>query len=211
MRTNSIKNIIFDLGGVIINLDMDKTLKAFDSFGIANFSQTYNQLAQTPLFDKFDKGLVSEFDFFSELRKQFNLNQTIEELKHAWNGMLLDFPANRMQNLVEYKKNYRTFLLSNTNETHITEFEKTLFDQHSKQSLSSFFEKDYYSCRLGMRKPDLEIFEYVLRENNLLPSETLFIDDTIHHVEAAKKLGITTILLPKGNEFKEAIDRIITS
>jgi len=205
-----IKNIIFDLGGVIINLDLNKTIKAFESFGISNFSNTYNQLAQTPLFDQFDKGLISEVEFFTELKKQFNLRQSILEMENAWNSMLLDFPSYRLQELSAYKKQYRTFLLSNTNETHITEFEKRLLQNHSINNLSSFFEKDYYSCRLKMRKPDKEIFEFVLNENGLLPSETVFIDDTIIHIEGAKKTGVHTILLPKGKEFKEALDALLT-
>lgn len=209
MKQTEIKNIIFDLGGVIINLDMDRTIRAFESFGIQNFRNTYNQLAQTPLFDLFDKGLISENDFFSDIKSQFNLRQSTNELKDAWNAMLLNFPQHRLQQLQEYKKHYRTFLLSNTNETHIAEFEKTLLQQHKINNLSAFFKKDYYSCRVGMRKPDAEIFEFVLNENNLIPEETLFIDDTIHHTEGAKKLNIFSVLLPKGKEFKEAIDEVL--
>jgi len=204
------KNIIFDLGGVIINLDMSKTIKAFENFGISDFSKTYNQLTQTPLFDQFDKGLISEVDFFTELKKLYGLKQSLKDLEDAWNAMLLDFPAYRLQYLSEYKKQYRTFLLSNTNETHITEFEKNLSQNYSISNLSSFFEKDYYSCRLGMRKPDEEIFDYVLNKNELFASETVFIDDTIIHIEGARKTGIHSILLPKGNEFKGVLDSILT-
>ncbi len=204
-----IKNIIFDLGGVIINLDMALTIKGFEKLGIVNFESTYNQLAQTPLFDQFDKGLISGTEFFNSIKKQFNLTQPILELEKIWNSMLLDFPSSRLNYLLDYKKNYRTFLLSNTNSTHIKAFEKILFDSHSIKNLSTFFEKDYYSCRIKMRKPDAEIFEYVLKENNLMPEETLFIDDTIIHLKGAERVGINTVLLPKGEEFKKILDKIL--
>ena len=206
----NIKNIIFDLGGVIINLDMLRTIKGFEQLGITDFERTYNQLAQTPLFDKFDKGLISEDDFFNSIKAQFNLKQEIPELEKVWNAMLLDFPKTRLDHLMEYKKKYRTFLLSNTNATHIKAFERSLFEAHGAKNLSSFFEKDYYSCRLRMRKPDKEIFEFVLNEHKLIPNETLFIDDTIIHIKGAEKAGINAVLLKKDEEFKDVLDRLLS-
>lgn len=204
-----IKNIIFDLGGVIINLDIPRTIKSFEAFGIKDFEKTYSQLAQTPLFDQFDKGLITEHDFFDGIRTQFKLQQSLTEIEEAWNSMLLDFPAQRLQQLLNYKKQYRTFLLSNTNVTHIRSFEQTLQQAHQVSNLSSYFEKDYYSCHLHMRKPDAEIFEFVLAENDLKPEETVFIDDTIIHVKGAEKCGIKAFLLPKGAEFKTLLDSIL--
>lgn len=203
------KNIIFDLGGVIINLDIPKTIKAFEAFGISDFEKTYSQLSQTPIFDKFDKGLISEEDFFGSLKDQFSLSQTSEQIKSAWNAMLLDFPKHRLDQLLMYKNNYRTFLLSNTNTTHIKAFEQTLQLDHGMPNLSGFFEKDYYSCRMGMRKPDIEIFEFVLETHQLDPNETIFIDDTIIHVNGAKETGINALLLPKGAEFKDLLDTVL--
>lgn len=205
----NIKNILFDLGGVIINLDIPRTINEFEKLGIDDFEKTYSQLAQTPLFDQFDKGLISEHDFFSAIKKQFALKQPIDQLELAWNAMLLDFPKHRLEQLMEYKKNYNTFLLSNTNTTHIRAFEKTLSDAHSVEDLSPFFKKVYYSCRLQLRKPDKEIFEFVLYDNKLKPEETLFIDDTIIHVQAAQKTGINAVLLPKGEEFKSLLDTLL--
>ncbi len=196
-----IKNIIFDLGGVIINLDMARTINSFEAMGIPDFRNTYNQFSQTKIFDAFDKGTISENDFFTGIKTEFNLNKSIIELKNAWNLMLLDFPKQRLDELLQLKSNYNTFLLSNTNETHIKAFEEILQKEHSINNLDSFFNKAYYSCRIGMRKPELEIFELVLKENNLLKEQTVFIDDTFIHINAAKQLGLNTILLPKGEEF----------
>ncbi|MBL7916880.1 MAG: HAD family phosphatase, partial [Bacteroidia bacterium] len=140
-----IKNIIFDLGGVIINLDMARTIDAFEAMGIPDFRNTYNQFSQTKLFDSFDKGTISEIDFFTEIKTEFKLNKSLEELKDAWNLMLLDFPKQRLELLMQLKTNYNTFLLSNTNETHIKAFEETLKNEHSIDSLDSYFNKTYYS------------------------------------------------------------------
>lgn len=200
-----IKNLIFDLGGVIINLDIPKTIEEFNKLSPKPFQAVYTQLQQYPLFDAFDKGHVSEDDFFNDLKRITESSASIAELKYAWDAMLLDFPKHRLDQLSQLKTNYRLFLLSNTNETHIHTFERDLFRQHGYQNLESFFEKVYYSCRIGMRKPDKEIFDFVLQENKLNPSETLFIDDSPQHAEGAGKTGIQSYLLEKNKEFSDLL------
>ncbi len=197
---SEIKNIIFDLGGVIINLDVPRTIAAFNKLSNSHFEAIYTQLKQTPLFDLFDKGLISEDDFFDQLKVSIKTNADIPTLKEAWNAMLLDFPGHRLELLKQLKPHYRLFLLSNTNETHIAVFEKELQKQHGYSNIEPFFEKVYYSCRMKMRKPDEEIFNSVLTENNLVASETVFIDDTLHHIEGAKKTGINAQFLAKEKE-----------
>ncbi len=194
---SEIKNIIFDLGGVIINLDIPKTIAEYNKLSQKPFETIYTQLQQSPVFDLFDKGKISEADFFNELNKSIDSEASLDQLKFAWNAMLLDFPVHRLELLTQLKKHYRLFLLSNTNETHITTFETDLYNQHGYKNLEPFFEKVYYSCRMGMRKPDTEIFDFVLKENNLNPNETLFIDDSPQHIEGALKTGIQAKLLEK--------------
>ncbi|POZ52399.1 HAD family hydrolase [Methylovulum psychrotolerans] len=205
----TIKNLIFDLGGVVINLDIPRTIRAFEALGIAEFAQVFSQLAQTPLFDQFDKGLISEDDFFATLKSDFHLPQPIAELERAWNAMLLDFPGHRLAQLTVYKQHYRTFLLSNTNTTHIRTFEKTLADHHAVANLQPFFHKVYYSCDVKLRKPDPDIFQLVLEENGLKPEETIFIDDTLGHVQGAQAVGLHALHLPKGQEFKDLLDKVL--
>ena len=202
---SQIKNIIFDLGGVIINLDINRTISEFNKLATTPFEAIYTQLQQSPIFDLFDKGLITENDFFNELQIQIKSKVEKEDLMFAWNAMLLDFPLNRLKLLESLNKRYRLFLLSNTNETHILEFENQLFKTRGYKNLEPFFEKVYYSCRMEMRKPDVEIFEYVLKENNLIPSETLFIDDTPHHVNGAHKTGTKALLLEKNKEFESLL------
>ena len=205
---SEIKNIIFDLGGVIINLDIPKTISEFNKLSTKPFESIYNQLQQTPIFDLFDKGKINESDFFSELKKYLNPDTTDNDILSAWNAMLLDFPEHRLNLLSELKNNYHIFLLSNTNETHITKFESDLKQQHGYKNLEPFFKKVYYSCRMGMRKPDTEIFETVLKENQLIASETIFIDDSPQHIEGASKLGIQSYLLEKQKDVKTLIKEL---
>lgn len=202
---SEIKNIIFDLGGVIINLDYSRTINEFNKLSNKPFETIFTQLQQSPLFDQFDKGAISESDFFEKLRSSLQDNTTKDEALHAWNAMLLDFPIQRLELLQHLKSKYRLFLLSNTNETHIAELESHLYQQHGYKNLETFFEKVYYSCRMGMRKPDREIFELVLKENNLNKNETIFIDDSPQHVQGAMNAGIQSYYLTNG---KDIIDLV---
>lgn len=202
---SEIKNIIFDLGGVIINLDIPKTITEYNKLSQKPFESIYTQLQQSPIFDQFDKGKISETEFFNELSKSIQSETSLDQLKFAWNAMLLDFPVHRLELLTQLKKRYRLFLLSNTNETHIETFEANLYNQHGYKNLEPFFEKVYYSCRIGMRKPDTEIFDFVLKENNLNPNETLFIDDSPQHIEGALKTGIQAKFLAKNREVENLL------
>lgn len=204
----NIKNIIFDLGGVIINLDIDKTIAEFNKIGNTKFENIYTQAAQNKLFDLFDKGIISPEEFFEEIKKEINYNGKDEDVILAWNEMLLDVPKKRLDALVKAKQNYNTFLLSNTNEAHIAIFERNLYKQHGVKNFEDYFDKVYYSCRMNMRKPDKEIFEYVLKENNLVAEETVFIDDSIQHVKGAGACGINAYLLPKNMDVSDLLKEL---
>lgn len=190
-----IKNIIFDLGGVLLNIDYKATETAFKNAGIKNFDELFNQAKQTRLFYNLEKGLIDEETFKDGLRLLSNVSLSDKTIHDAWNAMLLDFPKHRMELLKKIRNNYKTFLLSNTNELHISVFEKAIASTHGISDFSSLFDKLYYSCRVKMRKPDKEIFEMVIQENNLNPHETLFIDDSIQHILSAQALGLNTFHL----------------
>lgn len=196
----SIKNIILDFGGVILNLSIPKTISAFNALSPVPFEQIYTQSAQVELFNRFDKGEISETDFFGQLSTQIAYSGNVDDLRAAWNAMLLDLPEHRLKLLLDLKKRYRTFLLSNTCEPHILAFETEMKRVHGLDNLEPYFEKVYYSCRMGLRKPDKEIFEYVLKQHGLLAEETVFIDDSLQHVKGAAEAGIEAHLLEKGQE-----------
>ncbi|AEA43292.1 HAD family hydrolase [Fluviicola taffensis] len=200
MINTSKEAIIFDLGGVLLNLDYDLTEKAFISLGMKNFGESYSQLQQTNLFDRFERGEVSSFHFVNQLLDRLPFGTTANQVVHAWDAMILDFPTKRLQLLEELATKYRLFLLSNTNDIHIDAVRRSLEKSVGHKNLEQYFEKTYFSSAIGMRKPDSNIFEFVCSENNLDPVKTLFIDDSPQHVEGAKSAGIEGLLLAKNQE-----------
>lgn len=203
-----IKNVIFDLGGVIINLDVNKTIAEFNKLSKIPFEQIYTQKQQIDLFNAIDKGEISERDFFTEIAKQIQFDGSHDKLLKAWNAMLLDVPEHRLDTLVTMKHNYNTYLLSNTCEPHIEAFERELENNYGIKNFNDYFDKVYYSCRIGMRKPDAEIFEHVLRDNHLKASETIFIDDSSQHVKGAGECGINAFLLEKNKEIADLLKEL---
>lgn len=198
------RNIIFDLGGVIINLDLERTAAAFRRLGLTSFDAMYSQVRQSGLFDDFDKGLISPGAFREGLLQHLPAGTTAAQVDEAWNAMLLDVPPDRLVLLERLKKNYRTFLLSNTNEIHVTAFSASLQETFGFSDFSHLFEQCYYSCRIGMRKPDPEIFRYVLEQNRLDPHETIFIDDSPQHITGAAATGIHARFLAPGQDIRDA-------
>lgn len=189
------KNIIFDLGGVILNIDYSILITAFGKLGLENFEEHYSKAQQEKFFDLYEKGLISSEEFTSRLKNHCKAGTTDKDVADAWNSMLLDLPQKRMDLLNKLNKTHRTFLLSNTNDIHMTWIHNYLQKIFGIADFSGCFEKVYLSFLLNTRKPEAEIFELVLRENNLIPEETLFIDDSPQHLEGAGKLGIQTYLL----------------
>jgi glucose-1-phosphatase len=190
-----LKNIIFDLGGVIIDLDYQKTTQAFINLGVTDFDAIYSKAKQSDIFDNFEKGIVDEKQFRSFIRSKIDVKLEDIEIDKAWNAMLIDFPARRVEWLKQVSKKYRIFLLSNTNPIHIASFKGIADNLFGKDVFLQIFEKVYLSSEIGMRKPDANIFEKVLVENNLKKEETLFIDDSIQHIIGALAINLKAELL----------------
>jgi len=199
LELNGVKNIIFDLGGVILNIDYGQTANAFMKIGVANFDKIYSQAKQGQVFDKLETGDLTP-DEFREYIKEIVPSLQFSDIDKAWNAMLLDLPIQRIDLLKKLKKKYRLFLLSNTNEIHIKCFRKIIESSYGKNIFDDVFEHQYYSSDIGMRKPNAECFQYVLEKNSLEPSETLFIDDSVQHVEGARKLNIKAYHLMPGED-----------
>ena len=200
-----INHIIFDLGGVILNIDYKLTEQAFIEAGVTDFPALYSRLKQSDLFDRLEVGTVSRGEFIDEMRKLAGPNVTDAQILSAWNAMLLDFPVRRLQILQQLRLYYDLFLLSNTNEVHEEAFNQILLRSHGIPNIGVFFDKVYLSHRVGMRKPNKEIFERVLSDNGLKPEDTLFIDDSPQHIAGAKEAGIRTIYLEPGMTIEEHI------
>ena len=208
---NKIKNIIFDLGGVILNLDYAKTVDEFKKIGLLNFQDLYSQKMQNILFDDFEKGEVSSAEFISCLIDSENLKIKEIDFINAWNAMLLEIPVKKLEFIDALKKDYNVFLLSNTNEIHINKFEDDLKKNNMLNQFYKCFDKVYYSSRMGKRKPDENCFKQVLEENQLVPQQTLFIDDSVQHIKGAKRIGIETFHLEKNKSIIDLVPDIIQS
>ncbi len=190
--------IIFDFGGVIFNIDFDKTCKAFSDIGVKNFNEMYSLKNANPLFQHLEEGKIGEKDFYNEFRKLSNTRLLNEEIKNALNALLLSYRKEALQTLKTLKTRYSLYLLSNTNLIHQECFNKIYKEEIGERTLNDYFDKAYYSHETGYRKPAAEAYELVLKQNNLSPSETLFIDDSIKNIEGAKAAGLLTILLKEG-------------
>lgn len=189
MKINPAKNIIFDLGGVIINLNQDLTYKAFHNLFPSNFNTILNQLETTNWLERYELGEFSSKDFLNWF-KQFDSKVTDIQLTNAWNSILLDIPKARIDLITRLSKTYNVYLLSNTNQIHyqfIVDYVKTNFEN---LDFNSLFKKMYLSHEIKLRKPNKSIFEYVLNDSKLTATETVFIDDSEEHVTSAKQLGI---------------------
>lgn len=188
-----IKNIIFDLGGVILNINYQLTIQAFHELGATHFVQDFTKNPEHAFFIDFEIGKITSQQFRDSLRECLYLDVQDEVLDKAWNALLLDFPVERLALLQDLKQQYRTFLFSNTNAIHVDEVFNILQRQHQINSLAAFFEKEYYSHILGARKPHAEGYLAILQENNLQPAETVFVDDLYANILGAQKVGLHTI------------------
>lgn len=186
-----IKNIIFDLGGVLLEVDYQRPVAAFEALGAQNFEAVFSQKSQAMFMSRFERGEISPEAFRKELRKYLPQHVSNTEIDLAWNSILGELPEDRVVLLkLLVQKGYRLFLLSNTNQIHIKAFKKYVDDTYGPGLFEDIFEKVYFSSRIGMRKPTKKIFQYVLRQNRLKPEETYFIDDSLQHVRGAERAGI---------------------
>jgi len=185
-----IKNILFDLGGVLLNLDQNKTISAFENLGI----ELEQVNLHAGLFTDFETGKCSADFFLESLKKLIPTPIASDLLVNAWNAMLLDFPAFRIEILKELQKEYQLFLFSNTNSIHIAAVINDTDRQFGKGVFESMFNGVYYSHEIGLRKPDVIAFEKVLELADIKGHETIFIDDSPANISGAQKAGIHTVL-----------------
>ena len=182
------KAIIFDLGAVILNINYQNTIDEFTKLGVNNAATFYSKKVQTNLFNQIETGMISSNEFLKALQKETK-NANINQVEKAWNAMLLDLPEERIQLIEKLKNNYSIYLLSNTNAIHIDAIKKQL-GKRKWLAFCKLFDKMYLSHELGLRKPDVKIFEYILNEQKLKAEEVFFIDDSPQHIAGAKKIGI---------------------
>jgi putative hydrolase of the HAD superfamily len=189
-----IKNIIFDLGGVIVDLAVDKTIHSFARLTALSHQQIDETYTTAPEFLSYEKGLMTDAEFRDCVRSLLRVDATDDELDACWNAMLVGLPPEKLALVFALHEQYNVYLLSNTNAIHIDHVNKFMLPRgNSKSALDDYFHVAYYSHIMHKRKPDAEIFEQVLTESKLNPDETLFLDDNHANVEGAKSVGIRAV------------------
>lgn len=187
---HQIRNIIFDLGDVIMDISIEGTLARLSEKSGLSVQDIRNLYWSSEIFLNYEKGLFTDLDFFKGVRDLMKMDLSFDEFKLIWNGMLLRIPFDRLDLLLKIRSSYRIFLLSNTNSLHLEEFTRMIKTVSPHRTIEDYFEKCYFSHLVGMRKPEKEIFQLVLTENNILPQETLFLDDNINNVKGALNAGL---------------------
>jgi len=202
-----IRNIIFDLGGVIMNLHPERTLERFKQWGLET-GETSMKIFQHALNTRFDVGGISAARFRDVIRKGLLQKVSDQEFDDAWNAMLGEIPARRMEAIVAISKEYNIYLLSNINEIHLITLDQYVADHFQMRRFSDLFIKAYYSNIIQRRKPDQETFAFVLEDSQLKPEETLFIDDLEINIQGAQSLGIQTHHLTHQDELADFLQTL---
>lgn len=197
------ENIIFDLGGVILDIDYNLTRMAFEKLGVIHFDEMYSLANADKLFQKLETGQIDENHFYKELNRSIGLHLSAEEIRTAWNAMLLSFRESSLQFLENIRSKYNIYLLSNTNLIHHACFIEIFHQKKRTKTFEEYFKEAFYSWKIGLRKPDAGCYDWVLQKTGLEGRKTLFIDDSIPNIEGAKKAGLQTILLTSGNRIED--------
>lgn len=208
MKKLAFEQIIFDLGGVLIDIDYQATENAFKELGFRDFGEKYSQLNQNDLFDKFETGKISTQHFINKILPLCPEGTSPNKVVAAWNAMLGEFPEEKIELLHRVKSRFPIYLLSNTNEIHIPK----VYDAWNKVSdipMSLLFNKIFLSFEIGKRKPDINTFNWICETLAINPSTTLFIDDSPQHVEGAKQAGLPTFYYQSKEEFYDFFDQLL--
>ncbi len=197
-----VKNILFDLGGVIIDIDVNKTAREMAlALGLEDNSSS-DDLLNHKIFKQYETGTINSTEFVQALKNMADKEVNESQIIKAWNAMLLHIPEERIKLLEKLKRENRLFVLSNTNELHINQFNSMI---PGYSNLTELFEKVYYSNEIGYRKPTKEAFNVVIKEVSIHPSETLFIDDNIENIKAASEMNFQTLLVERDKDITQLL------
>ncbi|WP_282036203.1 HAD family hydrolase [Saccharicrinis aurantiacus] len=186
-KYSHIKNLIFDLGNVVVDINLDITTKRFKHMGWQGKENFLDKYQQASFFGDFEKGKINSDEFINEIKGLTTKNNSSEEITDAWNALILDYKQERIECILKLKEKYNIYLLSNTNPLHISACENLV---PIAGSLNNLFDKLYYSHEMKMHKPNAEIYTSLIEDSNILAEETLFLDDSELNITSAKKLGI---------------------
>jgi putative hydrolase of the HAD superfamily len=201
MTLQGIKNIVFDLGGVIITLERAEAVRRFKEAGLGNAAQLLDPYHQKGIFLELEEGKLSQEEFYEAVRKETGCFISNEQIDYGWLGFLKEVPEYKLTMLENLReKGYRLYLLSNTNPIIMSWAFTPSFSPQGK-GLGVYFDKLYLSYQIGYTKPGREIYDFMFQDSGIIPSETLFIDDGIANIEMGKELGMKTYLAKNGEDF----------
>lgn len=204
MKTNQkITTIIFDFGGVILDIDPQQTINEFIKLGIKDQKIFTSAEFREGIINKFERGIDTAESFRKKVREIIGKHICDQHIDDAWNALLLDIPMERIKVIEQVKNHYEILLLSNSNEIHYDVYVRDLQLRFGYREFDQLFHKSYFSFDLHLNKPNPEIFEFVINQHKLVPSQTLFIDDTYEHIEAARNLGLQAYHLQKPEQITE--------
>lgn len=207
MYTN-VKNILFDFGGVIVNLNKQNAINRFKEIGLANIEDYLNEFRQNGIFLEYEEGKLNAEQFYAEFRKLAgNDNISGEDIDSAWMAFLLDIPDYKFELLKELRKKYNVYLLSNTNPS-IAKWAHTSDFSPEGLPIDAYFDKCYLSFEIGCAKPDKEIYEYIIKDSGIKPEETLFFDDGKANIEAASALGFQVYLTAQSEDLRKVFEKV---
>ena len=202
MQHKKVKALLFDLGGVIVDLDYKKTANAFENIGLQNAEKAYSQFNQTDLFNLFEIGHISSEEFLAEIQSEITNQVSLSEITKAWNSMIIGFQHSKLEKIKKLSEQVPCYLLSNTNEIHLSYIEQLLQEMGFKHFLN-IFESCYFSHQIGKRKPHKETFEWVLNQMNYDAQDVLFIEDSPQHIEGAKSAKLNTFYFKKDSSLSD--------
>ncbi len=201
MALNNIKIILFDLGGVIINLYPERTFRAFANLAKTSEEEVLMIYEDAEYFKHHEKGLIDDELFRDKLRKSLTIIIADNELDSAWNAMLGEIPSDRIATIEQLKKGYKCMVLSNTNSIHEQHFHQQLSSKHGLSHLSELFDQVFFSHEINERKPEVEVFEIIVDRCGVQPNEILFLDDSELNVEMAERVGMHGLHIPRNQGF----------
>lgn len=205
---NGIRNIIFDLGGVLLNIDPKKTIEAFEKLGMAQLVGEKGLTYDHEIFYRMEQGKITSDEFRKGILELLPKHVSFQEIDTAWTAMLLDFPAIRVELLKNLRKDFNIYLFSNTNAIHVEKFHSIFRNQHGFE-VSSLFEKDFYSNEIGYRKPSHESYQEIIRLSGINPEESLFIDDALQNVQSAVASGLKGFWLEPGQTVENLFQKYL--
>jgi putative hydrolase of the HAD superfamily len=189
------KAVIFDFGNVIINIEFQRIYQTFSKLTSKPIAYIEKRITEEQIFRRYESGQFTDEEFREIIRQTLCFALSDKEVDTAWNAILLDIPTERIDLINNIRKKYPVYLLSNTNNIHISASNNYLNEAHGIKNLDVLFDKLYLSYEMGLWKPDTEIYYEVLRSINLEPNQVIFFDDNLQNIESAKAIGMQTILV----------------